>query len=1378
VTVFISYARSDDEAFVRRLRADLTARGIAVWFDRENMPSRSLTFMDEIRRAIDAADRLLVVIGPGSVASEYVRSEWQYALARGKAVTPVLRAGAYGSVPAELSGVHCPDVRVDRPERESFAEIARVLTEPVPPLGRLHGPPSLPPHFRPRPDDATALAAHLLAEHASTALVDNWRRVTLVTGMGGVGKSVLVAASARSTSVRRVFTDGIYWIDARDHPDSAGLADTLARRLDGRGALAGTPVDERLREALRDRRCLVVLDNVSDVRQLAMVARCLDLPGRLLVTTRDAGLVDEARHVAITGLSAQAGRQLLADWIGAEPVGAAADFLLRRCEGLPFALALCGAMAAHGTPLESIADRVAAADLGFLERRFPEYPYPSLLPMLDASLDALRERDAAAVGSFVSLAVFRDGARIPTSTVERFWRRRGTPTDAAVAKQLSIMHDLSVIRIEGSAGDRAVLVHPLVHDYVAALAGDPAPLHRDLVAAYRLTGGGDPADGPDDGYYHANLTHHLLRAGLPEIAVSVLTDTPSWLRAKQRDPARRGSFTADVDLVLRSPPAGAGADGPALDALVRLRAARHVAQAGPSYWGGSVLRAMVAVGDEASALASIRATVDPTVRVRQLVEIHRELDRAGRAQPELLMEARAAGAAEPDPARRRRIREILAEYTFQAGDLAEALGAWAEYRRDERPSSYLQRLLLQRLLTSGRADDARRVAAGDMAAEHLVELVVAVRESRFDDVDRLVTADSGEPDSDETDSDETDSDETDPDKTKAGLLNKHAVLAALVAAGQFERARRLARSLPGVQRVLALTSILDRAAVLEALELARELPDPWERSIALASCAEGLERVVNVAPAPSVSRWSRWRRPSRRPAPSLPDPAAILLESRSHIAAAPVGQRASLLAFHAQRAVARGDPAADDLVRAWRAAIDADSDASGRAAKLGELARTLADTHRLDAARKAVADAVAAAESAEGVRNAEVALAAALPVLAHAGRFSVALERALAITDEDRRSRALAALAVVCGNDGLVAEIDELTRRSPKPSDRPEFGIARARAMARRGREAEAIRIAEALPGSYGPRALAELVSILARDGRSATAGEVANLLLTTEPNSYETVVACCAMARVSATGSAGESRRWLALAEGNLPASRFLDSSLARTAFASAVGVLDPDRRAGVFTGAIEAARTVEEPALSSAPLLGPSDRWRALESVGRALVDTGLVDQALAEARSLDDDGGHWEALKATLIAYAAVHIRRDSGDGANAADAADAADAGDAGEEAGEEAGEAAALIAEARRHVDATENGLIGTNWNLVASSAVARQIGEAGDWRQGLEVADRAHPSLDAYLAILAHCCATGPGQEGALTADHLAATMEIVGWVRPDWARTVAELTA
>ena len=78
-SIFLSYARADDEPFVRRLCDDLTTAGFTVWFDRDDLRSRGVTFHHEIRDAITNCDRVVLIVGPNAVASEYVRQEWQFA---------------------------------------------------------------------------------------------------------------------------------------------------------------------------------------------------------------------------------------------------------------------------------------------------------------------------------------------------------------------------------------------------------------------------------------------------------------------------------------------------------------------------------------------------------------------------------------------------------------------------------------------------------------------------------------------------------------------------------------------------------------------------------------------------------------------------------------------------------------------------------------------------------------------------------------------------------------------------------------------------------------------------------------------------------------------------------------------------------------------------------------------------------------------------------------------------------------------------------------------------------------------------------------------------------------------------------------------------
>jgi hypothetical protein len=100
--LFLSYARSDDEPFVRRLYDDLTARGFTVWFDRESMPNRGLAFTREIEKAIAECDRLLLIVGPAALKSDYVAREWGFADQVGKAISPLIRIGTFTEVPSEL----------------------------------------------------------------------------------------------------------------------------------------------------------------------------------------------------------------------------------------------------------------------------------------------------------------------------------------------------------------------------------------------------------------------------------------------------------------------------------------------------------------------------------------------------------------------------------------------------------------------------------------------------------------------------------------------------------------------------------------------------------------------------------------------------------------------------------------------------------------------------------------------------------------------------------------------------------------------------------------------------------------------------------------------------------------------------------------------------------------------------------------------------------------------------------------------------------------------------------------------------------------------------------------------------------------------------
>ena len=212
ISVFISYAREDDEPFAEKLYQNLKRNGFEVWWDRATMINRGRTFLQEILDAIENSDLLIAVIGPKAIESDYVRYEWEYVLLFSKVVIPILRMGDHSLLPPEMSKLHCPDFRENRPYEKAIEELIRLLREPVPPLGQLIGVPSLPPNYLPRKDDLNVIKELMLTDTIKPVVITSAKQVTALQGMGGIGKSVLASAFARTTEARKDFYDGIFWI--------------------------------------------------------------------------------------------------------------------------------------------------------------------------------------------------------------------------------------------------------------------------------------------------------------------------------------------------------------------------------------------------------------------------------------------------------------------------------------------------------------------------------------------------------------------------------------------------------------------------------------------------------------------------------------------------------------------------------------------------------------------------------------------------------------------------------------------------------------------------------------------------------------------------------------------------------------------------------------------------------------------------------------------------------------------------------------------------------------------------------------------------------------------------------------------------------------
>jgi WD40 repeat protein len=526
--LFLSYGRSDDEPFVRRLYEDLAREGFDVWFDRVNMPARGLTFLKEIRDEIDQTDRLILVVGPAAINSEYVRDEWQHALVFAKAVVPILRLGEYESVPPELR-MHIPDFRDQRPYDVALQELLDKLKQPVPALGPLLTTvPVLPLHFVQRKDALHAVELSVMGDGIQPIVISGARQAVALVGMGGLGKSVLAAALARSANARRFFTGGIVWVEVGERGSLLDAARTLLAVFGKADWNAGwSQIRVQLPEAIGGRSCLIVLDDLWHAGDIRVIQGSLGRSARLLLTTRDALLADElnAPAIRLDLMAEEDAFRLLSSWSGIElrELPDIARDLARECGYLPMALAICGALVRDGLPWRTALDSLRKGSSQVLSKVFGA---------MELSVQSLRAADAATADLYTSLAVFPSDRPIPAAAIVTWWRARGVPSEEEVQVALVRLQSKALLQIQGKLPDAQVTLHDLQFDYLRFQTKNyKTELHNGIVEAYRGLCGGDWMRVPSDGYFIENIGRHLAEAGRGAELRSLLLNF-DWLHYK------------------------------------------------------------------------------------------------------------------------------------------------------------------------------------------------------------------------------------------------------------------------------------------------------------------------------------------------------------------------------------------------------------------------------------------------------------------------------------------------------------------------------------------------------------------------------------------------------------------------------------------------------------------------------------------------------------------------------------------------------------------------------------------------------------------------------------------------------------------------------
>jgi tetratricopeptide (TPR) repeat protein len=327
--LFLSYARNDDEPFVRRLYEALTARGLDVFFDRERLPNPGTEFPESLRNAVLSSKRLALIVGPVALESAFVTKEWRTAATSPDCIPiiPLLRVPLspgkpnedFALLPEGMRKIDTIDFRDNKQFDEKLAYLVRQLSEEPGPPAQKHGLAwfKLPRGYVLRHDLWGELDTAVRGDAISEQVATSRERMTALQGMAGLGKTVMAAAYAQACAVRRTFNDGVFWLTAGRTASAYGLQVELARQM-GVDVSDFTPDNsqQKIAALLAGRRALLVLDDVWEREVVDAFYPALSDDSRLLFTTRHTRLVTltQAQRVRVETLGTDDGVRLIGRW--------------------------------------------------------------------------------------------------------------------------------------------------------------------------------------------------------------------------------------------------------------------------------------------------------------------------------------------------------------------------------------------------------------------------------------------------------------------------------------------------------------------------------------------------------------------------------------------------------------------------------------------------------------------------------------------------------------------------------------------------------------------------------------------------------------------------------------------------------------------------------------------------------------------------------------------------------------------------------------------------------------------------------------------------------------------------------------------------------
>ena len=321
--------------------------------------------------------------------------------------------------------------------------------------GRRHNLPAQPTSLLARGDDVAAVTRQLLRGDV---------RLLTLTGPGGVGKTRLAIAVAET--LLGAFPDGVWLVDLTPLHDATLVSSAIAEML-GVHQVTDLPLLDSLCDHLRDRRALLVLDNLEHVLEgttdlAKLLESCPDL--KLLLTSRVAlrsrwehlfavapldvppagasAAFDDVASAGAVALFVQRAQAASPEFVLCAENAAAVAELCARLDGLPLAIELAAARSPVLTPAQMLTRMPERLDL--LAGGAPEQPsrHRTLRDAIAWSYDLLASFEQSL---FRRLGVFAGGWTL--DAVDSTLAPQPSPLDA-----LASLVGANLVRRDGSPG--------------------------------------------------------------------------------------------------------------------------------------------------------------------------------------------------------------------------------------------------------------------------------------------------------------------------------------------------------------------------------------------------------------------------------------------------------------------------------------------------------------------------------------------------------------------------------------------------------------------------------------------------------------------------------------------------------------------------------------------------------------------------------------------------------------------------------------------------------------------------------------------------------------------------------------------------------------